>query len=56
MYPIIPEEHNDTSNETDANKFIIVETPADHNGVERIVVDGILTEQQCKDLLELTEV
>lgn len=36
--------------------YSVKETPEDHDGVERIVVDDLLTQQQCQDLLELTDV
>lgn len=32
---------------------VVVETPADHNGVERLVMDDLLSQQQCDQLIEL---
>ena len=34
----------------------ILETPANHSGVERIVADGVLTPNQCRQLLDLAQV
>ena len=35
---------------------VVVETPADHNGVERLVMDDLLSQQQCDQLIELASV
>ncbi len=59
MYPILPKTEQATEtndHEESTTKFTIVESPVDHNGIERVVADGLLTEDQCKGLLELTEV
>ena len=34
----------------------ILETPSNHSGIERIVADGLLTPNQCRQLLELAQV
>lgn len=33
----------------------ILETPANHSGIERIVADGVLTPNQCRQLLDLAQ-
>ena len=67
MFPVITEEETKqetlTTNEEKKPEtlmteegFTLVESPKDHNGIERIVVDEVLNEEQCQDLLQLTEV
>ena len=53
MFPITSEEQPSVSN---LQNYSIVETPADHNGIERILIDELLTEDQCNDLMDLTQV
>ncbi|XP_065186278.1 prolyl 3-hydroxylase 2-like isoform X1 [Sycon ciliatum] len=33
----------------------VVESPADHQGLARVLIDGLATEDQCKTLLELSK-
>ncbi len=53
MFPITPEEQPSVPT---LPNYSIVETPADHNGTERILIDELLTQDQCNDLMDLTQV
>ncbi len=35
---------------------VVVQTAEDHDGLERMLVDNLLTQQQCEGLIELAKV
>ena len=37
-------------------KYTILETSADHDGLPRVLADGFASEEQCRALLDLAKV
>ncbi|XP_019860815.1 PREDICTED: prolyl 3-hydroxylase 1-like isoform X2 [Amphimedon queenslandica] len=50
-----PAEKEESKEDDTKNKVVVLETAADHGGVHRVLLDNLITQEQCQSFLELTK-